>query len=390
MSSILDGLVEAKKVSPDGPVMEFKIEKHVLARALGAVSSAVPNKSLIPVLSNFHFHLEGTTLRVTGSDTVLTAMHKEDVLVSTGLTGDAVLPAGRISTIVSEASSDLHIKIVRKKEKYSATIKSGTATWAIPLMEPEGFPDLSAAFDADMKEIEREPFLRALQKVRKAVSNDPMRPYLMMVDVTGGKVRASDSIRFQQTKFDFPFDCQIPAAVVHDVVQRLTASKDEMVAVGQTTNALLYRFNKTLLVGQKIIANFPDVDEVLLKPAFANDLVLTVNRSELLAAVRRVRVTADESTSAVVLSLNHGSVSVESKDRKNGVSVEEVEAVWEHAPRHVSFNHKHLTDLLSSSDTDTCVFRLGKDLKSKPSAFLMEDEAENFTAVLSQIRLDWL
>lgn len=391
MSSILDGLVAPKPVeTPDGPVMDFHIERHVLQRALSATASTVANKDLQPVLKNFHFRLSGTDLRVSASNGVMTTIHHAAVLTTTGVSGEAVLPAHRMSTIVAEAVAELHVKVLRKKEKYFATIKSGSSKWQIPLMSPGGFPDLSAAEGESLVEVERLPLLSALQRVRKAVSVDPLRPYLEMIAVSGGKFKASDSIRFQQTKFDFPFDCQIPSLLVHELVQRLTASKEESIKVGFTKNALLYRFGKTLLVGQKVNAQFPDVEEVLLKPAFSNDLILRVSREELLSAVRRVRVTSDDSTSAVVLSLNHGSVSLESKDRMGGVSVEEVEADWEHAPRHVTFNHRHLTDLLSSSETDTCVFRLGKDLKTRPTAFLMEDEAEGFTAVLSQIRLDWM
>ena len=391
MSSILDGLVPDAPAKPDGVVMDFKIERHILHKALSATASVVPNSDLQPVLQNFHLRIEGTNLTVTSSDGILTAIHHADVLMTSGTSGAAVFPAKRLSTIVSEAPDVLSVKVNRKSEKYTAVIKSGSASWTLPLMEPDSYPDFSTAEAVDMVEVARDEFLKALQKVRKAVSHDPMRPYLMLIDLAGGKIRASDSIRFQQTKFHFPFDCQIPAVVAHELVQRLSANKDEFVKVGQTTNALVYRIGNTFLMGQKIMAKFPDVDEVMLKPAFANDLVLKVNRSDLLSAVRRVRVTADESTCAVVLSLNHGSVSIESKDRTKGsVSVEEVPAEWEHAPRHVSFNHNHLTDLLSSSESDTCVFRLGKDLKTRPTSFLMEDEESGFTAVLSQIRLDWM
>ena len=162
------------------------------------------------------------------------------------------------------------------------------------------------------------------------------------------------------------------------------------IGVAQTEHALLFRFGVVLLICQKSAARFPDVDEVLLKPTLVNDQELRVDREALRGAVRRVRITADENTSAVVLSLNAGSVSVECKDRRGGFAVETIPAEWAHPPRHVAFNHRHLADLLSATTSETCVFRLGKDLKTKPSPLLLEDPEEGFTAVLSQIRLDWL
>jgi DNA polymerase-3 subunit beta len=164
----------------------------------------------------------------------------------------------------------------------------------------------------------------------------------------------------------------------------------EFIEVGYTPKALLFRIDDCLLIAQKVVAQFPDVDEVLMKPALANDQKLIVDRKALLSAIKRVRVTADEDSSAVVLSLNQNSVSAECQDRKGSSSVESVDAVWEHSPRHVSFNHHHLVDLLSSTEAETVTIRLGKDLKTKPTPLLLEDESAGFTAVLSPLRLDWL
>ena len=400
MTDILSDLLTSDEVEekvPDGPIMDFRIEKAVLDKALSEVLSVVPNRDLIPVLKNFHLRLSGLDLLVTGSDKTVSALRHADVLTAS-VHGSAVFPATKFLNIVKEAPDTLHIRVMSKQEKsgkqtqhkITATIKSGQTSWVLPLMDSKNFPDFDGAEEYGTVEVDREPLLHGLQRVRKSMSSDTMRPYLMLIDVSKGRMRASDSIRFQQIKFDFPFDCQIPHRAVGEVISRLSSSNSEKIEVGQSNHALLFRFGGTLLICQKTVAQFPSVDEVLLKPAMLNDLELKVDRSLLLKAVRRVRITADEDTAAVVLSLNHGSVSVEAKDRKGGVSLESVDAEWEHAPRHVSFNHQHLSDMLSSTSSETCVFRLGKDLKTRPTPLLMEDEEEGFTAVLSQIRLDWL
>lgn len=390
MTDFLTDLLGKQKKVADGVMLDFRVHRSALEKALAQVESVIPSKDLIPVLKNFHLKVGADfDLRVTGSDAVMSVVTHATVLMAP-TPGEAVFPAQRFLHVVREASGDLHIKVTAKKEKYSAVIKSGNTSWTIPLMSPAGYPDFTKVEEFGTVPVERQGFLAALQQVRKAASLDPMRPYLMMVDITGGKMRASDSIRFQQVKFDFPFDCQIPVRGAHEVVQRLSSSNLENIEVGQSDTGLLFDFGKTLLIVQKIAAKFPDVDEVLLKPTLSNDQELKVDREALLKAVRRVRITADDTTSAVVLSLNSGSCSVESKDRKGGTSVETVEAEWSHAPRHVSFNHQHLTDMLSSTKSESCTFRLGKDLKTRPTPLLMEDEKTGFVAALSQIRLDWL
>lgn len=389
MIDILAGILPSGDDTPkDGTAVEFIVEKHVLREVLAAVAPAVPSKDIIPVLKNFHFRLEGSDLAVTGTDTVVSVIAHRQV-IHPKVSGEAVFPATRLTTIASEAPGDLHIKVTRKDHKMYALIRSGSAKWTIPLMDPQGYPDLRANEQADVISTPRAPFLAALKRVRKAISTDEMRPYLMLMDLSKSRMRASDSVRFQQVYFEFPFECQIPQRVVHDLVQRLGNSESENLMVGQTKNTLVYKVDDVLVIGQKSDAKFPDVDEVLLKPTFSNDQILTVDRVGLLAAVKRVRITADENTSAIVLSLNHGVVTVEAKG-KTGASTEDVPAQWGYAPRHLAFDHRHLADLLSSITTETCTFRLGKDLKTRPSSLLMEDDEQGFTAVLSQMRLDWM
>lgn len=390
MSDLFSDLQVEKSV-PDGIVLGFEVNRQELDKALTAVGALVPNKHLIPVLTNFHLRFEDLDLRITGSDKAVSAIQHVECLKGSKQ-GSAVFNAPKLQSIVREAAGEtLIIKVTSKKNKQSCTIVSGAAKWQFNLDSVSQFPDFSDDIEAvELVETERLPFLNALTRVRKSVSQDAMRPYLMMVDIAGGRMRSSDSNRFQQVKFKFPFDCQIPTRAVNELVSRLVGYSMEHIEVGQTDQHLLYRFGKLLLIAQKNTAQFPDIEEVMLKPVLSNDQDLLVDRKALLSAIKRTRITADENTSAVILSLNKGSVTVQTKDHVGGVSIDSVDATWDHPPRHVSFNHLYLTDLLSSTNSETCVFRLGKDLKTKPTSILMEDESEGFTAVLSQIRVDWM
>lgn len=396
---LLDSFVPTPKVE-DGVVLEFIVSKASLEKAINQTISVVSGSKEATILSNLHFSIPAiqtgvsitpsSTMTLTGSDGILSVV--KNLVVVPKSPGSAVFPASRIATLVKEApSGDLSFKVGVKNGKYHALIKAGSTKWTLPLMSPVGYPDFTPLLDQGLADVDRVGFHTALSQVRKAVSNDSMRPYLMLVDVKNGKFQASDSIRYQQIKFDFPFDCNIPHRAITELVSRLGSSDLEQIGVGQSDNALLFRFSPSLLfITQKFFQQFPDVEDVLLKPALANDQGLVVDRAALLKAIQRVRITADESTSAVVLSLNLNDVSVEAKDKKGSISVETVPATWDNPPRHISFNHQHLTDLLSSTDSDSCKFYLGKDLKTRPTPLFVEDEATGFRAVLNQIRIDWL
>lgn len=393
MSDILaDLLPEIAKSPPEGTILHISIAKEQIEKAVSQVDSVVATKDLIKVLTNFYLSVEEDhSVRVVGSDSVLSVVSWAEAK-SVKVAGKAVFPASRFAAVIRESpkGEDIEIKVERKKALCSALVRAGNTMWRFPLMEAESFPEFVGVEDYGLVEVNREMFLDALQQVRKAASTDPIRPHLMMVDLTQKKMRASDSIRFQQVNCEFPFDCQIPIRAVGEIVNRLNSSNLENIEVGQTERALLFKFGpSSILIAQKTVAQFPNMNEVLLKPSLSNDQELIVNRDDLLKAIRRVRITADGDTAAVVLSLNVNSISVESKDRSNGTAVETVEATWNHPPRHVSFNHQHLTDLLASSKAEKVALRFGKDLKTRPTPLLMADTDDNFLAVLSQIRQDW-
>lgn len=380
---------EPPKVA-DGVVLEGTIKRESLATALSEAQSAVPNGDVLPVLKNFRLEiLESGLLRVTATDTTVTVL-TEAQMFSSSKAGVAVFPPSRLTSIVHEASDSISLKVSAKSGKYSASIKSGKAHWTIPLMSPQSFPDFSEHLTHGTVETPAQSFKRALEQTRKAASTDHMRPYYMLIDINNGKVTASDGQRSQQVAHEFPFDCQLPVRAAGMVIQKIKPAT-ETIEVGQTNNALLFRFDQSLLIAQKSMAKFPDVESILFFHALSNDQPFEVDRLALLDAVKRVRIVADPDTAAVVLSLNKGSVSVQAKDSKDGgTAVETVPATWNLSPRHVSLNHAYLTDMLASTDSETCSFALGKDLLSKPSPLVLEDTANGLTAVLSQIRIDWL
>ncbi len=385
---LLQELDHAPKKAADGVVLDFVATKSDVDRAFSGVAPALPTGDILPILKNLWVSVDNTGFWVVASDSSLTMMTKSPT-TKVSVQGAVVFPPQRILQIIKSAAGDIHFKVSAKNGKYVAIVSSEKAKWTIPLVNPEGFPDFRDRAKETAQEIDAEGFKAALDNVRKSASVDPMRPYYMVVDVNNSRVRASDGQRFQQIKFSFPFDCQIPIKAAQFISQKI--KPDSVVRAGKTETSLLFWVDDVLTVSQKMVSKFPDVDEVLLLPNLSNDQPFSVGREALLAAVKRVRIVADEDTAAVVLSLNKGSVSVQSKDMDDGgTAVETVPAKWDLSPRHVSVNHAYLVDMLSSTKAEICYFRLGKDLITKPSPLLMEDEDAGLLAVLSQIRLDWL
>jgi DNA polymerase-3 subunit beta len=372
----------------------FTVKRLVLASLADKAISVIPTGNTMPVLKHFLVQVAPGLLRMAASDLELS------VLASTpAVTADAVqtlvLPARRLLQIVREAPGD---DIIVDVAGEFAAVRSGTAKWDLFLADCSEYPPLPDPAEVTMHPVGREEFLGALKTVRHAVGRDSGRPALMQVDISAPaagqpgttQVTACDSVRFARTALaGFGLSMQIPSGALDSLVKTLESSEQDEVHTGETEAGsrgfLVFRIGGTVFLAAKTMAKFPDVEKLLLRPALENRLVLTADKAELAAAVRRVRINADPETSAVGLKLSAGSLAVIARDKYGNRAEETVSAGWEHGERLVVVNHQFLTELLAAHPSPACRFFLGPEAGKKRSVLMLRDEESGTTGIVYQM-----
>jgi DNA polymerase III sliding clamp (beta) subunit (PCNA family) len=184
---------------------------------------------------------------------------------------------------------------------------------------------------------------------------------------------------------------QIPAAgtpsAVDEVIRLLSGNADlEQAEVAVTGKKLLFRAGSVVFATGPHLARTADAEAELLVPALASaNQGLTVQRDALLAAIRRVRVSADAETSAIGLRLGSSEVIVLARDKSGNSAQEAVDATWEGKDgRLVVLNHRYLSEALGAHPGAQCEFRLGPDAGRKRSLVLLRDKDAGADAVLMQ------
>lgn len=369
--------------------LALETKKFVLQTLLEKAATVLPTRSVSPVLSNFYIEAKENLLQVIATDLELSLVATTEMVV-VNRQGSAVLPGRRLLGLVKEAEGgDLLLDV----KQGTASVSVTRTVWELQLPDGSEYPPLPEMGDVTMHEIERARFLGALAHVRYAAATETVRPSLMMIDISGSRMRAADGVRFQQIKMPWwpeGFDIQIPIKAVDNLVKLLNASALEVLHIGESMNHLIFRIGSDTFVVNKVVAEFPAVDEIIKKPALANDLKLNVDRQELMAAIRRVRVTADPQTSAVMLDLEKDHMLVRSKDKFGNAAVEELAVRWASPPRQVAFNASHLLDMLNMTQRPSCEFLLGIDKKQRKSPLLIDDREIGHISVLNQLRADFL
>jgi DNA polymerase-3 subunit beta len=371
------------------PTLAFETKKFALQQLIESAAAVVPSRDLVPVLKNFLIEASDKGLRVSATDLEL-AVVSETSLVTVETPGRAVIPAHTLLEILRSAST----KPVRVEvTDNTATITISPTAWQIKLSDAEEFPPLPVLEDIDFVKVSRSKFVKALRGVRYAASRETHRTNLMLIDVVDGKARASDGVRFQQVDLGveaLPVDLRLPIGAVDDLLRLLTTSEVEEFQIGQDDNSIVFNIGGDTFITTKLNAEFPDVDNLLLKPALGNDEVLSVGVEDLSQAIKRVRVTADVTTSGIILSLTENKLVISSKDKGGNRATETLDVVWEAPDRTAAFNHQHLLQLLQMAEVSTATLKFGPDTKTKPSPLLYVDEAAGHVGLMSQLRLDWL
>jgi len=363
----------------------FRLKKFVAQGLFEKASAVVPAKDILPVLKNFQVEVKSDSLSVVATDMELSVVcHTE--LVAVEDPGTVVLPAKKMLEIIREsADGDIEISV----SEGAATISAGGARWLLRLPTGEDYPAIPDTSQVTWTEVPRERFLAAIQAVRGAAARDMNRPSLMMIDVSNEKMTACDGVRFQQTTLTgFPLSLQIPVGAVDDLVKLLKATEVEKIEVGETEFHLVFKVGTDEFVAAKLMATFPDVEELLLRPALMNHDQFDVVTKDLVDAVRRVRINADEDSSAIVLELSKDSCVVVSRDKFGNRAEETISGVWEYADRKVAVNHQYLLDMLAMHTGTSCTFYLGTDTKSRKSPLMLRDKET--IGIVNQMRLDWV
>lgn len=350
---------------------EFTIHRDALGPLVTRAVSIVPTSSTSPGTQNFLLSVDNERVKITATDEKVT-YHVYSEAVSEERF-DFQVPARKFYSIVKSAYlGEVNFDVSGNQIK----IYSGTASWDLHAINGVAFPRTPAIKGRAVK-VGRKELLDAITTISGTVAKDETRPYLRMISVKDGKATACDGIRFQQVPLTFELDFQIPLHTMSHLTKLLTSLKTDDVHVRVGPEAVSFESldGAVRLVSRNLATKYPDVTQMMLRPALENKSRLRVGRSDLLNALSRVRLTEDDDTNAVGLKLDENCLTVTSKDKNLNASYDTVSAEWVGKNRILVVNSGHLIELLKSYPDDTCSFFLGDDTRSRKSLVLLKSES---------------
>lgn len=338
--------------------VKFRIDGAEFSKAVGVAIGAIGKGSTIPVLANLLLDCTGGALQVTGTDLELSLIVQAPV-ISIDEPGKASVPAIRLSQSIDGLADEL---TVSSSANHRTSISGKGVRLNIAGLDPASYPELPEVSEAQIP-VDGPTFSQMLSEVICVAGHSTgvvFRQDYALLEIEGGKIRlvACDKHRMALSERKFEgarkMSCVIPLSALRQLAKLDTK---EGMCVSMDGNHICFRMEGVTVLARKREARFPDY-RLQLK---TDGTEVTLNRAELLTAIRLVRPVIDgqrETRTSIALQFSPGAVKV-SAISEHGDSEVELSADSS-IEAESKFNDEYLTDFLESCEAEKVTITVPK------------------------------
>ena len=326
--------------------MKFSITRGALQSGLGAVASAIPTRTTLPVLSNILMRADGDAVQLSGTDL--------DISVSLSVPADVAedgavtVPAKKLVEI-ARVLEDAPVHV--STDGAQVLLECGKSRFKLYGLAEDEFPafpevDFSQAWRMKAGDVQE-----LIQRASFAVSTEESRPILngvlwqlesdttVMVATNGHRLA---KIRMSIEGAGAPeADLIIPPKALKQV-EKLYSADDDL-EIARSENHLGFRSADRLVYTRLIEGPYPNYDQVIPKD---NDKEAIANRAALEASIRRMAVVASDQTHRVRLRFGDGALRFKVQTPDLGEAEDELPLDYDGESLEIGFNASYLLEIL--------------------------------------------
>lgn len=307
--------------------MKITIAKSDLSRALDIAQRAVPTATM-PIITCVLLQAEGETLTIvaTNLDMGLVLRCPADVTEP----GTVAVPAKVFRRLVSSVVGD--VVRIESSETFIA-LECGRNKTKLQTQDADDFPPLPKAPAEPDIVLHAWMLKSALGRVLHAVAQDDVWPVLagVLFDVRYGSltVVAADGYQlaqarlFTETAYPDEVSVIVPGRTVRELVRLLADDEDVGFSLVENQQHLIIRGDNWELSSRLVAGKYPNYEQRIPERYMTR---IEIDRRELMAALRAVRVVADQSQGHVRFKAGNGRLILSALSSDVGEASEAIEA----------------------------------------------------------------
>jgi len=340
--------------------------RRVLHEALQHVSRVVSGRTTLPILSNVLLEAKGEELRIVAYDMEIGA--QSTIAIQSQEAGALTVPA-RVLVDVVASLPDATVEM-QSQDRSLLGLTCGRSEYTINGLPAEEYPNLPEVVGDTAVEITQAAMRELIRSTIFAASRDETRAILtgVLLERDGDTVKmvATDSYRLAvksvpaaQAKVlggEGKWQAIIPSRALQELNRMLDPAAEETpVTIRASEQQIAFAVGPYLLVSRLIEGQFPNYTRLL---AAEPDRMVTVNREDLLGAIRRAAIVARAEASKLLFRAADGTLTISAESGDVGRAHEELPVTLDGSEIEIAFNSEYLTDALGVMASENVIWHL--------------------------------
>ncbi len=371
--------------------MKFIVNSSYLLKQLSNINGVITTNPVVPILENFLFEIDKTSLTVTASD-LQTSMITE-ITIESKEKGSIAVPA-RILLDTLKNLPDQPVTFSIDESTYSIEISSDNGRYKLAGENATDFPKVPSVSNDFSAAISSDVLSRAVNNTIFATSNDELRPAMTGVYVNLGEKNttfvATDGhrlVRYRRTdiKSDNGNSIIIPRKALNLLKATLPTENTDVSIDFNMSNAF-FKFGNVRMICRLIDERFPDYENVI--PS-TNPIKMTISRTDLLGSLKRISIYANKTTHQVRLKITGSELQVSAEDLDfSNEANERLSCEHEGEDIEIGFNAKFLIEMLTNLDTDQIKLNMSAPNKAGVIIPAEKDKGEDILMLVMPVMLN--
>jgi len=358
--------------------MKFIVNSSYLLRQLSQINGVITTNPVVPILENFLFEVNKTTLTVTASD--LQTSMITDINVESKEKGSIAVPA-RILLDTLKNLPDQPVTFSIDETSYAIEISSDNGRYKLAGENATDFPKVPGVSQDFSAAISSQVLAHAINSTIFATSSDELRPAMTGVYVNLGEKNttfvATDGhrlVRYRRTdvKSENGNAIIIPRKALNLLKATLPVENTDVSIDFNMSNAF-FKFGNIRMICRLIDERFPDYENVI--PG-QNPIKMTINRADFLGSLKRISIYANKTTHQVRLKITGSELQVSAEDLDfSNEANERLSCEHEGEDIEIGFNARFLVEMLGNLDGEQV--KLNMSAPNKAGVLLPAEKDKN-------------
>ncbi len=371
--------------------MKFIVNSAYLLKQLSNINGVITTNPVVPILENFLFELDKGSLIVTASDLQTSII--TELQVESKEKGSIAVPA-RILLDTLKNLPEQPVTFSIDESTYSIEIISDNGRYKLSGENATDFPKVPSVSNDFSAEISTEVLSRAINNTIFATSSDELRPAMTGVYVNLGDKNttfvATDGhrlVRYRRTdvKSDNGNAIIIPRKALNLLKATLPSENSEVNVNFNMSNAF-FKFGNIKMICRLIDERFPDYDNVI---PTVNNITMTIERNDLLGAMKRISIYANKTTHQVRLKITGSELQISAEDLDfSNEANERLSCEHDGEDIEIGFNAKFLIEMLTNLDSDKIRLAMSAPNKAGVLFPVDKDKSEDILMLVMPVMLN--